>query len=192
MLLSLIRKNGLNLARFFTQTPLLTQETSVSKCCSILKVPISKTAIQQTAYSTEVWNTDSATNKSYKSPRRKRYGYETKYFTGGLLPRPDTDNPLRSLKAYKVPENWVKKKALFGQNDYIDILGDGKVTPKDLIQGPPWLKGFKGNEMQRLIRQIKYEGHHLRFYYPTKHHKLRKRIKYLYKFYNHRRHKTKY
>ncbi|CAI9740598.1 ribosomal L51, mitochondrial [Octopus vulgaris] len=155
MLLSLIRKNGLNLARFFTQTPLLTQETSVPKCCSILKVPISKTAIQQTAYSTEVWNTDSATNKSYKSPRRKRYGYETKYFTG-------------------------------------DILGDGKVTPKDLIQGPPWLKGFKGNEMQRLIRQIKYEGHHLRFYYPTKHHKLRKRIKYLYKFYNHRRHKTKY
>ncbi|XP_014787884.1 39S ribosomal protein L51, mitochondrial [Octopus bimaculoides] len=192
MLLSLIKKNGLNLARFFAQTPLLTQETSVPKYCSILKVPISKTAIQQTAYSTEVRSTDSATNKSYKTPKRKRYGYEAKYFTGGLLPRLDSAKPLQSLKAYEVPENWVKKKALFGQNDYIDILGDGKVTPKELIRGPPWLKGFKGNEMQRLIRHIRFEGHHLRFYYPTKHHNIKKRIKYLYKFYNFRRHKTNY
>lgn len=70
-----------------------------------------------------------------------------------------------------------------------DILGDGSVKPSDLITGPPWLIGFKGNEMQRLSRQMKFQGKELAYLYPTRFHRLKKRIKFLYKRYNQRRSK---
>ena len=73
-----------------------------------------------------------------------------------------------------------------------DILGEGNIHPKDLIRGPPWLVGFRGNEMERLTRQLRFEGQKLRYLYPTKYHKIKKRIRWLFRFYNYRRHKTSY
>ncbi len=112
----------------------------------------------------------------------RRFGYKyNQHFTGGLLPRPDpklNDEPL-AMPEYKPTDRWTVKKATFGQNDYIDILGNGTVKPVDLIIGPDWLVGFKGNELQRLNRQIRFHGSELKAKNPNKFHDINKRIKYL-------------
>jgi large subunit ribosomal protein L51 len=90
------------------------------------------------------------------------------------------------MPEYKVSETWSPKKSTFGQNDYIDILGDGNIKPADLICGPDWLIGFKGNELQRLNRQLKFQGKELKAKNPNKFHDINKRIKYLTWRFNHK------
>lgn len=116
-------------------------------------------------------------------PYFRRYGYRDPIsLKSGTLPR--TDEPL-PIPKYEPKDAWSRKRALFGQNDYIDILGDGKVHPSTLMYHiPHWLRGFAGNEMQRLIRQHKMVGWHLEENRPTHFKNLRKRIKRLYRFYN--------
>ena len=81
---------------------------------------------------------------------------------------------------------WESKKATFGQNDYIDILGDGNLKPVDLIRGPSWLIGFRGNELQRITRQLKFVGREIKAKDPNKFHDINKRIKYLMWRYGHK------
>ncbi|KAK7481416.1 hypothetical protein BaRGS_00027372 [Batillaria attramentaria] len=123
----------------------------------------------------------------FRDPGPRRYGYRTKYFTGGVLPRSEHADPVMGLPVYKPKDAWSRKKALFGQNDYIDILGDGSLTPSDLLHGPDWLIGFKGNELQRLSRRMKFEGHKLSILYPSQYRNMKKRIWFLYKKYNRKR-----
>ncbi|XP_034030400.1 39S ribosomal protein L51, mitochondrial [Thalassophryne amazonica] len=92
----------------------------------------------------------------------------------------------RQLKMDGVPQpkavdRWTEKRAMFGVYDNIDILGEFKAHPRDLIVGPCWLKGFRGNELQRLIRKKKMVGD--RMMVQDKHN-LEKRIRYLYKRFN--------
>jgi large subunit ribosomal protein L51 len=104
------------------------------------------------------------------------------------LPRPDKklfDEPL-PMPEFKDKSRWSLKKATFGQNDYIDILSDSKIRPVDLITGPKWLVGFRGNELQRLSRQLKFEGKDLRAKEQNKYFDIRKRIKYLNWRFNHK------
>jgi hypothetical protein len=112
----------------------------------------------------------------------RRFGYKyNQHFTGGLLPRPDpklNDDPL-VMPEYKSDDKWTMKKSTFGQNDYVDILGNGSVKPVDLIRGPDWLIGFKGNELQRLNRQMRFHATDLKAKNPNKFHDINKRIKYL-------------
>lgn len=68
-----------------------------------------------------------------------------------------------------------------------DILGDGDIHPVELITGPKWLTGFKGNELQRLVRRAKFQGHKMKHLYPTKYHQMWKRIRFLNKKYNMKR-----
>lgn len=67
----------------------------------------------------------------------------------GPLPRIPTGMPL-PMPLYQPKKNWTEKKALFGQNDYIDILGDQEGLKPIMFQThiPQWLKGFHGNEFQ--------------------------------------------
>jgi len=124
---------------------------------------------------------------------KRRYGNTYKLYSGGPLPRPKGDYEDKPVGGYdnqidfSKRDQWSSKKALFGQNDYIDILGDGSVHPYQLMQGPKWLRGFKGNELQRLVRRMKYEGRMLQDLYPQKYHELRKQIFFLYKRLNTRR-----
>jgi large subunit ribosomal protein L51 len=90
------------------------------------------------------------------------------------------------MPEFRVKDTWSSKKATFGQNDYIDILGDGEVKPVDLIRGPKWLIGFKGNELQRITRQLQMEGKQLKAKNPNKFHDINKRIKYLMWRFNHK------
>ena len=99
----------------------------------------------------------------------------------GLLPRPDPkiDSTELPMPAFKDSKTWSIKKSTFGQNDYIDILGEGDICPVDLIRGPPWLIGFRGNELQRIQRQLKFVGKDLQVKEKEKYKQLTKRIKYL-------------
>lgn len=114
--------------------------------------------------------------------------YHIYFLLKGLLPRPDSsiNNSPLPMPEFKGKDTWSVKKATFGQNDYIDILGDGSVHPVDLIRGPRWLVGFRGNELQRLIRRMKFEGQELRAKDQNKFHEMNKRIKWLMWRFNHK------
>jgi large subunit ribosomal protein L51 len=130
-------------------------------------------------------------DKEYEPWKRKefirRYGYKPKYFTEGLLPRVKGDTkPLRSVPYKDPPTEWSRDKALFGQNDYIDILGDGSLHPVQLLRKvPSWLRGFRGNEMQMLQRK-RMAYIHWKKTSPERFNHIEKRIDYLYKYLNYR------
>ncbi|CAG5119386.1 unnamed protein product, partial [Candidula unifasciata] len=127
-------------------------------------------------------NFEHYTPSPYKTPGPRRYGHVITYEKGGLLPRDGI--PIRNLPQYRPKDTWTKKEALFGQNDYIDILGDGDVHPVDLLTGPRWLIAFKANERDRLIRKMEWEGPRLKTFYPTEYNRIEKRIRFLTKLYN--------
>uniref|UniRef100_A0A6J0UNY7 Large ribosomal subunit protein mL51 n=1 Tax=Pogona vitticeps TaxID=103695 RepID=A0A6J0UNY7_9SAUR len=81
----------------------------------------------------------------------------------------------------KEVDRWTEKRALFGVYDNIGILGDFMVHPKELIKGPAWLRGWKGNELQRCIRKKKIVGDRM---FLEDYHNLNKRIRYLYSRFN--------
>uniref|UniRef100_A0A8C5PEX5 Large ribosomal subunit protein mL51 n=1 Tax=Leptobrachium leishanense TaxID=445787 RepID=A0A8C5PEX5_9ANUR len=78
-------------------------------------------------------------------------------------------------------ERWDSKRALFGVYDNIGILGDFRAHPRDLIIAPSWLKGWKGNELQRCIRKRQFVGGNM-FYRDRQ--DLKKRINFLYRRFN--------
>uniref|UniRef100_A0A8C4QRA1 Large ribosomal subunit protein mL51 n=1 Tax=Eptatretus burgeri TaxID=7764 RepID=A0A8C4QRA1_EPTBU len=102
--------------------------------------------------------------------------FQRGFFKGACLWR----NPLSKTQP---PDRWNEKRAMFGLYDNIGILGDFKTHPKQLIRGPSWLKGWKGNELQRCVRKLKWVGN--RMFVEDKH-QLEKRIKYLFKIVNYR------
>ena len=90
--------------------------------------------------------------------------------------------PTVPLKITKDP--WHKREALFGQNDYIDILGSGNLQPYQLLKNVPfWLRGFRGNEMVRLQRRTAAFPH-WKWHKPYKWSLIEKRIDFLYKYLN--------
>ena len=105
----------------------------------------------------------------------------------GLLPRIKGEElPLRSVPNEQKPDPWRRQAALFGQNDYIDILGDDKINPTQLMSSiPQWLRRFRGNEMQMLIRKRSAKAH-WKWSRPVKWDELNKRIDFLYKRLNYK------
>ncbi|XP_077201949.1 large ribosomal subunit protein mL51 [Paroedura picta] len=81
----------------------------------------------------------------------------------------------------KPVDRWTEKRVLFGVYDNIGILGNFHVHPKELIRGPVWLRGWRGNELQRCIRKKKMVGDRM---FEEDLHNLKKRIRFLYKRFN--------
>nr|XP_015193414.1 PREDICTED: 39S ribosomal protein L51, mitochondrial isoform X1 [Lepisosteus oculatus] len=88
---------------------------------------------------------------------------------------------MHAIPAPKQTDRWTEKRSMFGVYDNIGILGDFKAHPKDLIVAPRWLKGFRGNELQRCLRKRKMVGERM---FADDRHSLDKRIKFLYRRFN--------
>ncbi|XP_015792531.1 39S ribosomal protein L51, mitochondrial [Tetranychus urticae] len=134
------------------------------------------------------FSTQSSDNNYAEYERRKfarRFGNIVRHHDKGMLPRLGRKEAgLKSIPVKPKTNPWHPRNAMFGQNDYIDILGSGNTHPASLLKHIPyWIRGWRGHEMEMLQRQAAAEPT-MATSRPEKWEYLQKRIDYLYKYRN--------
>ena len=75
-----------------------------------------------TSLSKRRWHKDKVQNRDLY-----RHGYIDRVKQSGALPRISEESPrIKEIKVFRPSNPFAPKEALFGQNDYIDILGKKK------------------------------------------------------------------
>ncbi|XP_065212080.1 large ribosomal subunit protein mL51 [Planococcus citri] len=116
-----------------------------------------------------------------------RYGYNDNHFYSGLLPRGNLGR-IHAMKIYRPKDAFNQPRRTFGQNDYIDILGDERMHPLKLADNiPNWLKGFKGTELEMLRLRMNATKHVLPHAKPLKWKKMQTRFEQCFYYFNYRR-----
>lgn len=114
-------------------------------------------------------------------------GYRAEYYKGGPKPRFNDDEKkhMEKYMTLNAPfDEWDPKAAVFGQNDYIDILGDGNLSIRELnVDAPAYLRGweFKGDKWEEkqfhhIMRRLHFEEDYLLNLRPTKWWQMRKEL----------------
>ena len=114
-------------------------------------------------------------------------GYDAEYYKGGPKPR-FNDEEKKHMHEYMTKnapfDEWDEKAATFGQNDYIDILGDGNLSIRELnVDAPVYLRGWGYNgdrweetQFHHVMRRLHFEEEYLLNLRPTKWWELRKEM----------------
>ncbi|XP_059480267.1 large ribosomal subunit protein mL51 [Neocloeon triangulifer] len=118
-------------------------------------------------------------------PPRPRHGYCIRLHKG-LLPRLPDEKRRLPMPEYRPSDAWAPKRALFGQNDYIDILGNENIHPVSLQYHIPfYARGMRGNEFRMLLHKRKMlQSTDFALRRPKKWQDLNKRIRYIRRWMN--------
>jgi len=135
-----------------------------------------------------------ADDREKRSNKVVDMGYFHRYHRNGIDPLPRLEEcrvPLHRPD-YKIRDSWSREQSRFGQNDYIDLLGDGNLHPSQLqYHIPTWLRGFPGqhraNELIKLIHYRNLYKDQLQTKTPRGWLELCKRIKYLLQHHNYKK-----
>lgn len=151
-----------------------------AKCIASLNIkPVMAMAVR--CFSPKSWPMDEGT---YRGEIPRRFGYEPHHQTKGLLPRLKIkEKRLQTMPITCKEDEWSKRRATMGQNDFIKILSDKDIEQHELLTHiPDWLRGYKDTrrEYSVLMRKRK-EFDHWQYTKPLKWLHLEQRIKFLYR-----------
>ncbi|CAG0882664.1 unnamed protein product [Cyprideis torosa] len=122
-------------------------------------------------------------DRASREPILYRYGMDDKTKRSGLLPRDPSqrDTPYKHFPKRRLRDSWAEHRAYQGQNDYIDILGDGNVKPEEVAyEVPEWLRAFNKPELHRLLRKRDLFDDWMCEHRPKAWLAMHRRIRYLY------------
>lgn len=127
---------------------------------------------------------DPTADDRYRGETPRRWGYEAHHHERGLLPRLKIkEKRLPTLPISSKEDEWSKRRATEGQNDFIRVLGGENIEQHELLTHiPDWLRGYRNTDKEYSVLQLRRrEFSHWRYTKPLKWLHLEQRIKFLYR-----------